>query len=134
MKIFLILFLSILVASQTVVKSAEIQQYFNCFYSDYLALREVSRNDREILNFLKQISDDKTAVLEENFLSAKNKCEIETSLLLINEEYYDLIDNINFELNYIKNRSLNKKENNKFKKAHKKFMRQIKKNKLKCLR
>lgn len=62
---------------------------------------EVPNSQRNLLNLIKQISDNKVYYLENNLKEAKTKEEIEAALLLIDEEYYDLIENINFEVEYV---------------------------------
>ena len=86
------------------------------------------------LNLIKQISDNKVYYLENNLKEAKTKEEIEAALLLIDEEYYDLIENINFEVEYVCHQELSSSNSKKIQKAHKKFMRQLKRNNLKLLR
>lgn len=114
--------------------AGEVAQYFNSFYYSYLSLLEVPNSERNLLNLIKQISDNKVYALEGNLKTSKTKEEIEAALILINEEYYDLIENINFELGYVNHIELGQANNKKLEKAHKRFMRQLKRNNLKLLR
>ena len=130
-EIFLFLFL---VACPKSAFGGEVAQYFNSFYYSYLSLLEVPNSQRNLLNLIKQISDNKVYYLENNLKEAKTKEEIEAALLLIDEEYYDLIENINFEVEYVCHQELSSSNDKKIQKAHKKFMRQLKRNNLKLLR
>ena len=127
--LFLILFIC-----PKMVFAGEVAQYFNSFYYSYLSLLEVPNSERNLLNLIKQISDNKVYALENNLKEAKTKEEIEAALILIDEEYYDLIENINFELDYICHGELSQINEKKLEKAHKRFMRQLKRNNLKLLR
>ncbi len=111
----------------------EVAQYFHSFYYSYLSLLEVPNSERNLLNLIKQISDNKVYYLENNLKEAKTKEEIEAALILIDEEYCDLIENINFEAEYVCHQELSSSNCKKLQKAHKKFMRQLKRNKLKTL-
>lgn len=130
-KIFLFLFF---IACPKSAFGGEVAQYFNSFYYSYLSLLEVPNSQRNLLNLIKQISDNKVYYLENNLKEAKTKEEIEAALLLIDEEYYDLIENINFEVEYVCHQELSSSNDKKIQKAHKKFMRQLKRNNLKLLR
>lgn len=130
-KIFLFLFF---IACPKGAFGGEVAQYFHSFYYSYLSLLEVPNSERNLLNLIKQISDNKVYYLENNLKEAKTKEEIEAALLLIDEEYYDLIENINFEVEYVCHQELSSSNDKKIQKAHKKFMRQLKRNNLKLLR
>ena len=132
-KILLILFIFALFGINRAY-SGEVEQFFGSFYSNYLNERQVAYSDREILNFLYGLSKNKTLALEDVLNETKSKEELEGVLILINEEYLDLIENIDFELQYTGNIPLDKKQEKTFKKAHKKFMRQLKKTYKKRLR
>ncbi len=114
--------------------SGSVEQFFKSFYLDYLAQRQVPNSNREILDFIYGLSKNKTLALEDVLNETKSKEELEGVLILINEEYLDLIENIDFELQYTENIPLDKKQEKTFKKAHKKFMRQLKKTYKKRLR
>lgn len=132
-KILLILFIFALFGINRAY-SGEVEQFFGSFYSNYLNERQVAYSDREILNFLYGLSKNKTLALEEILNEANSKEEFEATLVLINEEYLDLAENINFELQYVNNCALDKKREKAFKKAHNKFMRRLKKTYKKRLR
>ena len=114
--------------------SGSVEQFFKSFYLDYLTQRQVPNSNREILDFIYGLSKNKTLALEDVLNETKSKEELEGVLILINEEYLDLIENIDFELQYTGNIPLDKNQEKTFKKAHKKFMRQLKKTYKKRLR
>lgn len=105
--------------------NASIQDYLTSFYCDYLKERIVSDNDREILNLLYKISSEKGCDIEKFIENSKTKEDIKYGILAFDEEYKDFLENIDFELNYVPNSPLRKSKLRKFKKAHKKYMRQL---------
>ncbi len=106
---------------------AGVGEYFNSFYCNYLSERNVRCEDREILNLLQKISYKKIVDIENYLKSAKTMEEKRHAIALIEEEYLDFLENINFELNYVPNCPMTKRGIKKIKKAHKKYMRQLEK-------
>ena len=102
-----------------------VREYFNDFYDLYLYLRSAPSKERQVLDFLHEISDSKLESIENFLNNAKNKEDIETALVLIDDEYQDFLENLNFELNYLNCSPVNKRCQKKLKNAHKKFMRTL---------
>ena len=126
MKIKILIILILLLIFQ-VNANASIAEHFNSFYYEYLEKRNVKIEDREILNIVQKISNDKFINIE-NFLNTSNNFNDKSyALYLIDMEYKDFLENLNFELNYVPSCSLKKKDEKKFKRAHKKYMRNIQK-------
>ncbi len=126
--------IALILLLQLQTKALNVRDYFESFYSNCLETRKEEIQDVKTLDFIKQNSDNKIIELEKNLLLAKNNDEIEEALFLIDEEYYDFLDNINFELGCINCCPLTGRENKKLKKAHKKFMRRLEKSCLNSLR
>lgn len=122
LKLFFIFVCLILVILQA---NAEIKEHFDIFYQNYIELHQVSIEDRDVLNLMNQISNEKFKAIEKCLIQAKNKQERLYFINLINEEYKELLENLNFELSYVPHCPIRQKCHKKFKKAHKKYMRQI---------
>lgn len=123
-KIFALLFIFVLAVPGAF--SQEAAEYFNEFCSSYLLSRKIPKENRETTNLLFDISKAKIRALENFLNSANSKDEIKEALSLINEEYNDLLENLNFEASFW-SPPMNKRCEKKFKKAHKKFMRFLEK-------
>ena len=121
------LFLFIVVFVFQIPVNAFVSEHFNDFYCDYLDKRNIKIENREILNLIQKITEDKIIDIEEFLNKSKTDDDKIYAISLIDEEYREFLENINFELNYIPNCPLKKRAARKFKKAHKKFMRQLKK-------
>lgn len=127
-KFFLILILVFLATSPSF---ALVEEYFNSFYCNYLYSLQVDLSDREILDFLYSVSNQKVVEFEKYLNSASCGAEKTEIIRLIDEEYRDFLENINFELNYVCYKPLCKRKLKKIKQTHKKFMCLLEKSYLK---
>ncbi len=125
MKKFLLL---VFLIFETQVNALEIQDYFDNFYQNYLCAREISPSDREILDYLKDISNSKVSALEKILFDENMPDYGDRVIAQIDEEFFDFLENINFEISQTENCPLSKKQERKIKKAHKKFICHLYKN------
>lgn len=132
MKKAILIFSLLIFISLKSAAEAEIPEYFNSFYLSYLDQRKVCFDDREILNFLHKISNDKLIAIEDFLKNAECKEDILNGISLVDEEYRDFLENLEFETSYVCNCPLSKRGIKKFKKAHKNFMRLLQKKYLGC--
>ncbi len=102
-----------------------IKDYFNDFYDLYLSLRKISACERQIFDFLHEISNNKIEAFEDFLNSAETREDAEMAIMMIDEEYKDFLENLNFELNYTGYCPISKRYQKKLKNAHKKFMRTL---------
>ena len=121
------LFLFIVVFIFQIPVNAFVSEHFNDFYCDYLIKRNVKIENCEILNIVQKITEDKIINIEDFLNKSKTYDDKIYAISLIDEEYREFLENINFELNYVPSRPLKKRTVRKFKRAHKKFMRRLKK-------
>lgn len=106
---------------------ANVCDYFNNFYINYLELRQVKSTDTEMLDLMHSISNIKVDTLEKYLNQTKNKSEVSNAIALIDEEFQDFSENLEFEIKYVENCPFSKKQIKRNKKAHKKFMRHLQK-------
>lgn len=106
---------------------ATISEHFDEFYENYLCIRKVDKENRENLDLMNKIANGKFSAIEKFINSTDNICEKAYGISLIDEEYRDFIENINFELNYVPNCPISKRCTRKLKRAHKKYMRLLEK-------
>lgn len=124
--LFLLLFFNLFLPAHSMVR-----EYFNTFYYDYLKHRGVIDTTINDFDFLHSISNDKVNSLDKTLNKAETYPEKQALIALIDEEYHDLKENLDFESEYINACPISRRVQKRFKKAHKKFMRQLKNNYLK---
>lgn len=122
----LALFLSIMPTS------AMVKEYFNTFYYNYLDSRKIDRNDAQNFDFLHKMSNDKVYWINRYLNNPNSKMDKQALITLLDEEYWDLRENLDFESEFVKSCPLSKRQDKAFKRAHKKFMCKLKKDCREC--
>lgn len=125
MKLKLILIIAFI--SVNLNTKAQIAEHFDLFFKDYVKIHQVDLENYNDLKLIGKISNAKFRAFENFLITSDAKQDRLYAISLINEEYRELLENINFELNYINCCQINQKHLKKIKKAHKKYMRQLEK-------
>ncbi len=108
--------------------NATVSDYFTSFYDAYMCDKKIPFEKRDMTDYILKITMDKITVFEDYLVNTKTNSEIEELINMIDEEYYELMENLDFEAQFVPSCPIKKREIKKYKKAHKKFMCLLKKN------